>query len=354
MSNKTDLIENNVNKVNDEILTVNKLCKNFEIPQGAFRKPKILRAVNNVTFSLLRGNTLGVVGETGCGKTTLARTIIRLLTPASGSVIFKSTKHGELDLAQISAKDLRKIRPAIQYVFQDPYSSLNQRMNIRNVICEPLMIQKTVPKQEMTDRAIYYLEKVGLNGDILQRYPHEFSGGQRQRIVLARSLMLEPEILFCDEPVSALDVASQAKTLNLFKELALEFGLTYMFIAHDLSVVQYISDWIAVMYLGKIVEYGSSEQIYQQPKHPYTELLLKSIPEIGKIVIPKKDISELESGAPEEGCVFRSRCIYKKDICSSISPEKVNSENQSWSLCHFTNSLKLQGIPGENDRRSLI
>ncbi|NQT59987.1 MAG: ABC transporter ATP-binding protein [Bacteroidetes bacterium] len=336
------------NAMNNEILTVKNLCKNFEIPQGSFKKSKTLRAVNDATFTISRGHTLGVVGETGCGKTTLARTIIRLHKPDSGSIVFNSSRRGQFDLAQIAVKDLRAVRPSLQYVFQDPYSSLNQRMNIRNVICEPLMVQKKNSKQEMTEKAVFYLEKVGLNGDMLQRYPHEFSGGQRQRIVLARALILEPEILFCDEPVSALDVASQAKTLNLFKDLADEFGLTYMFIAHDLSVVQYVSDWIVVMYLGKIVEYGSASQIYRDPKHPYTELLLKSIPNVGKEVIAKKDISELESEAPDVGCVFRSRCIYKKDICSTISPEKINTADQSWSMCHFTKDLKLQGLPGEN------
>ncbi len=331
--------------MNKNLLIIEDLSKNFYIPQGAFKRPKILRAVQNVSFSINRGDTVGIVGETGCGKSTLARTIIQLYKADAGHLMFHSKLRGSFDLTQLSAKELRSLRPSIQYVFQNPYSSLNQRMRIRNILCEPLMIQKNkMPKSEMVEKAMFYLNKVGLEKNILERYPYEFSGGQRQRLVLARALMLEPELLLCDEPVSALDVATQAKTLNLFKDLSEDLNLTYLFIAHDLSVVRYISDKIGVMYLGKVVEFGNAAEVYGNPKHPYTELLLSSIPNLGKPIIPVKDMNEITSEPLDDSCSFAFRCPYAKERCYHQIPQKDFSGGGHWALCHYMQELSLQGI----------
>ncbi len=331
--------------MNKDLLVIENLTKSFNISQGAFKKPKVLHAVRNVSLTIERGDTVGIVGETGCGKSTLARTIIRLYEPDEGSLVFHSKTRGTVDLAQIPAKELRALRPSIQYVFQNPYSSLNQRMRIRNILCEPFMVQKSkLSKSEMVERAMFYLRKVGLEQNILDRYPHEFSGGQRQRLVLARALMLEPELLLCDEPVSALDVATQAKTLNLFRDLSDDLQLTYLFIAHDLSVVRYISDKIGVMYLGKIVEFGNAEEVYRNPKHPYTELLLSSVPRLGKPVVPMKEMNEIIAKTWDSGCAFVHRCPYAQDLCHNTTPEEDRADPSHWSVCHYTQELNLQGI----------
>ncbi len=298
-----------------------------------------------MNFYLTQGETLGLVGESGCGKTTTGRTILRLIEPTAGEV--KIRQDGKLvDITTLSRQELKASRREMQIVFQDPFSSLNPRMSVGDIVGEPLYAQGMRNRRQREDRVIYLLESVGLKSSHMSRYPHEFSGGQRQRIGLARALALDPKLIICDEPVSALDVSVQAQVLNLFEDLQSEFNLTYLFIAHDLSVVEHISDRVAVMYLGKIVEMTTSDNLYYDPKHPYSEALLSAVPIADpdvsrkRILIPG-DVPDPSN--PPPGCNFHPRCKYAEEICKKDEPSlrDIGTEERHFVACHFAEKLDL-------------
>lgn len=317
------------------LLDVKNLSKHFPIAAGVFsRKVSYLKAVDGVSFFINKGETLGVVGESGCGKTTTGRVILRLLEPTSGTVHFEGK-----DVLQMPREEVRKLRRDMQIIFQDPFSSLNPRMKVSEIIGEPISIHHKPPKQELEQRVRELIEIVGLNVYHLPKYPHEFSGGQRQRIGIARALALSPKLIVCDEPVSALDVSIQSQIINLLQDLQKEFNLTYMFIAHDLSVVKHISDRIAVMYLGKIVEMCSVAELFEKPLHPYTQALLSAIPVPDPEVKAERII--LTGDIPNavtlpEGCRFHTRCNYKMKICTEVEPSFLDIGNSHFVSCHLT------------------
>lgn len=315
------------------LLTIKNLKKHFSVSAGIFGKQRgTVYAVDGVDLSIKKGETFGLVGESGCGKSTLARVVMRLTEPTSGEVIFNG-----VNIFHLNKKGLRNIRRKMQMIFQDPYASLNPRMAVGDIIGEALTIHKLAKGEEKNETVLKLLDVVGLPKDSINRYPHEFSGGQRQRIGIARALAVKPDLILADEPISALDVSIQAQILNLLQGLQKEFNLTYLFIAHDLRVVEYISDRIAVMYLGKIVEIGNAMDIYKHPVHPYTEALLSSIPEIKpekkkKRIILKGDIPS--SLNPPSGCTFHTRCIYVREICKVEAPSLIE-RNRRLASCHF-------------------
>jgi oligopeptide/dipeptide ABC transporter ATP-binding protein len=301
-----------------EILRVNNVSRIYETSGGGFGRKNKVSALDGVSFNLVQGETLGIVGESGCGKSTLGRIISRLDSPTTGEIIYKGN-----DIAKKSLAAMRPLRKEIQFIFQDPYASLNPRRQIGAIIEEPMRIHG-VSKDERRARAHELLEKVGLDKNSYEKYPHEFSGGQRQRVVIARALTLMPELIIADEPVSALDVSIQAQVLNLFKELQDEMKLTYIFVAHDLGVVRHISDRIAVMYLGKIVELGSVEEIYNNPQHPYTKALLSANPRIDQSAQITRQILTGDIPSPlnrPSGCSFHTRCPIAVPECSTREPE---------------------------------
>ncbi len=304
--------------MSNEILSVKNISKIYESSGGGFGRKNKVSALDGVSFNLAQGQTLGIVGESGCGKSTLGRIISRLDSPTSGEIIYKGN-----DIAKKSLAAMRPLRKEIQFIFQDPYASLNPRRQIGAIIEEPMRIHG-VSKDERRARAHELLEKVGLDKNSYEKYPHEFSGGQRQRVVIARALTLKPELIIADEPVSALDVSIQAQVLNLFKELQDEMKLTYVFVAHDLGVVRHISDRIAVMYLGKIVELGSVEEIYNNPQHPYTKALLSANPRIDQSAQSTRQILTGDIPSPlnrPSGCSFHTRCPIAVPECSTREPE---------------------------------
>jgi len=300
---------------NGNLLQVENLKTYFPIRRGFLRRTAgYVKAVDDVSFSIPAGKTLGLVGESGCGKTTVARTLIRLIPATAGNVFFN-----DIDVLKMAGKSLKQLRTEITIIFQDPYSSLNPRMTVGNIVGESLKVHKKVTGSELRRRICSLLSRVGLSEEYIDRYPHEFSGGQRQRIGVARALALNPKLVICDEPVSALDVSIQSQILNLLKDLQDEFGLTYLFIAHDLAVVEHISDIVAVMYLGKIVELAGAEQLYQNPLHPYTRALMSAIPQVAPSLRTKaKTVAgEIPSPAnPPPGCPFHPRCPLAEDVCS--------------------------------------
>ncbi|GAB3331878.1 dipeptide ABC transporter ATP-binding protein [Micromonospora halotolerans] len=323
----------------ETILSVDNVVKHFPISQGVLFKKQIgaVKAVDGVSFELRRGETLGVVGESGCGKSTLARLLMRLETPTSG----RATLEGR-DLFKASGSELRRLRRNMQMVMQDPYTSLNPRMTVGDIIGEPFQIHpEAAPKGSRQRRVQELLEVVGLNPEHINRYPHQFSGGQRQRIGIARALALRPEIIVCDEPVSALDVSIQAQVINLLEQLQDEFGLSYIFIAHDLSVVRHISDRVAVMYLGKIVEVGTEEEIYERATHPYTQALLSAVPVPDPDAREDRTIIRLTGDVPSpadppSGCRFRTRCWKAQEVCATQEPLTVlRAADPHPSACHF-------------------
>lgn len=316
------------------LLEVKDLKMHFPLQKGMLsRTVGHVRAVDGVSFSLDAGETLGLVGESGCGKTTVSRSLLRLIEPTSGSVLFDNT-----DVLKLDGKGLRAMRSKIQIIFQDPFSSLNPRMTVENIIAEPLRNYQRISRAEIGERVSFLMEKVGLLPEQANRYPHEFSGGQRQRIGIARALALNPSVIICDEPVSALDVSIQAQVINLLIGLQEELGLAYIFIAHDLSVVEHISDRVAVMYLGKIVEMTSDEELYNNPLHPYTQALLSAVP----VPVPGKRRERiLLSGDvpspldPPEGCPFHTRCREVTHQCMRQAPEFRDLGNHHWVACHL-------------------
>ena len=323
----------------ETILSVDNLVKHFPITQGVLFQRQIgaVKAVDGVSFELRRGETLGVVGESGCGKSTLARLLMRLETPTSG----RATLEGE-DLFKASGGELRRLRRNMQMVMQDPYTSLNPRMTVGDIIGEPFEIHPdAAPKGSKAKRVQELLDLVGLNPEHINRYPHQFSGGQRQRIGIARALALRPEVIVCDEPVSALDVSIQAQVINLLEQLQGELGLSYIFIAHDLSVVRHIADRVAVMYLGRIVEIGTEDEIYERATHPYTQALLSAVPVPDPEARDQRNMIRLVGDVPSpadppSGCRFRTRCWKAQDICAVEDPATVpRAADPHPSACHF-------------------
>lgn len=341
----------NQNKINPDILrsqytdtfllSVDSIKKYFPV-KGGFGKPhKWLKAVDGVSFGVKRDSIFAIVGESGCGKSTIARLILKLLSLTDGKIFFK----GE-DISGIKGERLKHFRRSIQIVFQDPFASLNPRMRIIDALSEPFIIHKILPKKEIREKIVNLLEKVGLSADALKRYPHEFSGGQRQRICIARALTVSPELIVADEPLSALDVSIQAQILNLLQEIKKETGISIIFISHDLRVVHYLSDEVAVMYLGKIVEKAKTEELFESPKHPYTELLLSSAPKLKteSLVTAKKlrevvpSLSDVPSPVDiPKGCPFHPRCPEMFDICDKVVPELKDIDGRLVA-CHLYKS----------------
>src|ERR671925_16007 len=319
----------------DPLLRVRNLKKYFPIRGGLLsREVARVHAVDDVSFDIMAGETLGLVGESGCGKSTTGRSILRLIEPTAGEVWFEDKNVTTLD-----KRSLRALRKEMQIIFQDPYASLNPRMTVGSIIGEALVIHKLAPnRRAREERVVQLLETVGLSSEHLRRYPHEFSGGQRQRIGIARALAVSPKLIIADEPVSALDVSIQAQIINLLEDLQTKFGLTYIFIAHDLSVVEHISTRVAVMYLGKIVEIAPAKELYTNPKHPYTEALLSAVPIPDPTLRRKRIILEGDVPSPinpPKGCHFHTRCMYKEQICEEVEPEFKDIGGGHWVACHF-------------------
>jgi oligopeptide/dipeptide ABC transporter ATP-binding protein len=334
----------------DALLRVNDLVKHFPITKGIFFRKQIgaVQAVSGISFEIKKGETLGLVGESGCGKSTTARCVLRLIEPTSGKIMYRATMKGKrgtreqvLDIATANKDELRRLRRDMQIVFQDPYASLNPRMTVAGIVAEPLVVHGIGTSDDRIERVKELLKVVGLNPEHTNRYPHEFSGGQRQRIGVARALALNPTFLVLDEPVSALDVSIQAQVLNLMEDLQEEFALTYLFIAHDLSVVRHVSDRVAVMYLGRIAEMADRDDLYERPMHPYTHALMSAVP----VPDPAKERTRrriiLEGDIPSpinppEGCRFHTRCPRAEfPVCKEEEPQLREVEPGHWVACHF-------------------
>ena len=322
----------------NKFIEVKNLVKEFPLKKGFFNKQVgAVHAINNISFDIFKGETLGLVGESGCGKSTTGRCILGLIPSTSGSV-----KINDIEITSADSNTIQHLRKKMQIIFQNPYSSLNPRMTVKDILREPFIIhEKTLSKKDIDKKLIELLDMVGMSESVLQRYPHEFSGGQRQRIGIARALTLRPEFIVADEPVSALDISIQAQIINLMQKLKNELGLTYLFISHDLSVIRYVCDRVAVMYLGEIAEIATTQELYSNPKHPYTQALLNSVP----VPDPNKDVSSrilLKGDLPSpvtmpSGCKFHTRCPYVMDICSKADPEYTKISEDHTAKCHLLN-----------------
>ncbi len=341
----------------DSVLVVNELRKYFPVLRGFFRRQVgEVKAVDDVSFHVARGETLALVGESGCGKTTTGRCVMRAIEPSGGSVLFRKRDGEEIEITALTKSDLRSVQQHMGMIFQDPFSSLNPRLTVLEIIGEPFVTRKLIgSRRELEERVAQLLRSVRLDPTYMRRYPHAFSGGQRQRIAIARALALDPDFVVADEPVSALDVSVQAQILSLLKELQTELHLTYLFITHNLSVVEYLSDRVSVMYVGQIVELGRTDSIFRRPRHPYTEALLSAVPvvETGKAdrrrerIILEGDVAD-PSNVPS-GCTFHPRCPYVQDICRVEEPRLVdlagaNGSQPHFVRCHFAEELDLQGV----------
>lgn len=331
------------------ILEVKGLKKHFPIKKGFFKRTVgQVRAVDDVSFFINEGETLGLVGESGCGKTTTARCILRAIEPTSGEILFRKDSGETVDVVILPEDEMRYLRGEMQMIFQDPYASLNPRMNILDIVGEPLfVIQHMTNREERTERVRELLQLVGLRPEYMQRFPHAFSGGQRQRIVIARALALNPRLIVADEPVSALDVSVQAQVLNLMLDLQQKLSLTYLFVAHDLSVVKHICDRVAVMYVGKIVEIASTDALFYQPLHPYTAALMAAVPVADPRI--RSAMTPLEGDVPSpanppSGCYFHPRCQYAADVCSQEPPALTEVKPDHFVSCHRAQELNLVGI----------
>jgi oligopeptide transport system ATP-binding protein len=320
----------------ETLLRVDDLVMHFPIYRGVIqRQVGAVRAVDGISFDVQRGETLGLVGESGCGKSTTGRTILQLYRPTAGDVFFE-----DVDLVHLKGEELRKMRRKMQMIFQDPYASLNPRMTVADIVAEPLVVHNVAKGKEIQDRVAHLLELVNLNPSFASRYPHEFSGGQRQRIGVARALALQPSFIICDEPISALDVSIQAQVVNLLEELQEQFNLTYLFIAHDLSMVKHISNRVAVMYLGVIVELASRDELYAKPLHPYTQALLSAVPIPDPVADAKRQRTILQGDVPSpanppSGCRFRTRCPIAEAICAESRPEFREIRPGHFVACFF-------------------
>ena len=321
----------------------------FPIQRGFFRRTTgYVKAVDDVSFHIQEGETLALVGESGCGKTTIGRAILQAIKPTGGEVWLKTRDGQRLDLTKLDGRAIKPLRQEMQIIFQDPFGSLNPRMTVKDVIGEPLLVNGVSRGRELQDRVSNLMSVVGLRPEFMRRYPHGFSGGQRQRISIARALALNPRLIIADEPVSALDVSVQAQTLNLMQDLQREMGLTYLFISHDLSVVEYISDRVAVMYVGQLVEMANTEELFQSPRHPYTEALLAAVPNPDPKVPFRGRALEGEvadPANPPSGCYFHPRCPYAQEICRTEDPYLEEVSPGHLARCHFTRELELTGVP---------
>lgn len=332
----------------EPLLEVRDLRKHYPVQSSAFGKRQgQIQAVDGVSFHIQDGETLGLVGESGCGKTTLARCLLRAIEPTSGEILFRTSEGRVVDLANLKQRELQPIRREIQLIFQNPFTSLNPRMNLLDIVGEPLLVHGVTNRAERVEQVTELLRLVGMRSEDLLRFPHAFSGGQRQRIGIARALALKPRLVVADEPVAALDVSIQAQVLNLMLELQQQFRLTYLFVAHDLSVIRYICDRVAVMYLGRIVEMGKTEDVFRSPQHPYTAALLSAVldpdPSLrGPLTVLPGEVPSPAN--PPEGCHFNPRCPHSVDKCLGESPELEKVPSGGWAACHRIRELSLDGI----------
>lgn len=332
------------------LLEVKDLKKHFPIQRGLLRRTVgQVRAVDGVSFTIGKGQTYGLVGESGSGKTTTGRMLMRAIEPTAGEIWFQDSVLGRVNVADLDTGRLRQIRRNMKIIYQDPYSSLNPRMTVLQVVGEHLLVNKLMRGKELEGRVAELLQLVGLRPEYMHRYPHAFSGGQRQRLAIARALSMQPQLIVCDEPVSALDVSVQAQILKLLHSLQQQFGLSYLFVAHDLSVVENVSDRVSVMYVGKIVETASTKELYRHPLHPYTEALLSAVPRPDPKAKKKRIILQGEAPSPANpptGCHFHPRCPYVQDVCKVDEPPLREVKPNHFAACHFSEELELKGAVG--------